>query len=252
MLSVNIDPILVEIGFIQIRYYGLVYVLSFFLLYYLLKKQRVKLQLKVEKLDAFILWLMIGLLIGGRMMHFLVNDPSMFIQRPLDILKIWNGGMSFFGAVIGGGLAGFLFCKKHKLNFLKIADVVSIVGTIGIIFGRLANFINQELVGTITDVQWCFNFSGYTGCRHPYQLYACLSHIILLFIVLYIARIKDEKELKDGIVLLSFVFFYTLFRFITDFFRYDPRFFGLTSWQYISMVVFFISLFSLYIYRKKE
>tara|TARA_Y100000034_G_C6872479_1_gene398539 strand:- start:818 stop:1597 length:780 start_codon:yes stop_codon:yes gene_type:complete len=254
MFQINIEPYLFKFGFFELRYYGLVYMFGFLLVSYLLHKNREKLGFTREILDNFILVLMVGLLVGARFMHFLINQPSIFFTDPLELFKIWHGGMSFFGAFLGITLAGYYYLKKHNLKFFKTADIIVVPVALTLIFGRIANLINQELVGLVSNVPWCFNFAGYDGCRHPYQIYAAISHLILFLILIYVVKLKQEKSYKDGIVLLNFAFFYGLFRFIVDFYRVDPRYFGFTSWQYISIVVMIISLYyfkKVYLHRSQ-
>jgi len=242
MYEINIAPYLFKYGAIEIRYYGLVYILGFLLVYYILNKKKNELNLNDETLDSFIFNSMIGLIVGARLMHFLINQPSIFFTNPLELFKVWNGGMSFFGALIGILVSGIYFVKKYKLDFFKLADLIVVPVSFTLILGRVANLINQELVGTVTNVNWCFNFIGYEGCRHPYQFYAAMTHLILFLILLLIVKIKQQKKLQDGMVLLNFVLFYSILRFIVDFFREDPRIFMLTSWQYISILTVIIVL----------
>lgn len=231
MFAANFNPVFLQLGPVQIRYYGIVYVLGFLLMYAVLKRNRKKLKMSVQAIDDLIVFLIIGLIAGARLLFFLFEDPSMLYQDPLELFRIWKGGMSFFGGFLGSIIGVSFALKKHKLKFYPIADILVIAASLILVFGRLANFINMELVGRVTDVSWCFTFPGYEGCRHPYQLYAALSHLILFGILLYMYR----REHKDGSVFWMFVLLYGLFRFITDFFRADPVYFGLTVWQYVSI-----------------
>lgn len=233
---------LFKIGIFEVRYYGLVYVFTFLLVYYLFNKNRDEFNMDSKEVEEFVFYLMIGLLIGARLMHFLINQPSVFWTRPWELLMVWHGGMSFFGALLGIITAGYYFAKKHKFSFWKAADLAVLPATFGIGLGRIANLINQELVGTVSSVPWCFDFAGYLGCRHPYQLYGALSHFILFGLLVYLY--KNKK--KDGSVFTLFLMLYSVFRFITDFFRVDPRWFGLTSWQYMSVALFFVGLYLFY------
>ncbi len=243
----NIDPVLFNIGFIEIRYYGLVYLLGFLLVLLFLKKYKSELKLKEEHIYDLIFYLFLSILFGARLFYFLIEEPYTLIRQPLEFFKIWNGGMSFFGSLIFVLISIFLYCKKNKINFYLLGDILVFPTTIALILGRLANFINGELVGTVSNLQWCVIFNNYLECRHPYQIYASLSHLILLCILFKVKKVKEKLKLKDGIILLSFVFFYSLIRFLVDFFRDEPRIFGLTIWQYLSLVFIIASIFY---YRK--
>jgi len=234
----NLNPTLLSIGPLQIRYYGLVYALTLIITYFFLKKKAD--ETGIKDVDTFLLYFVSGLIIGARLLHFLPN-LSILIQQPLELFKIWHGGMSFFGGLIGSITATLLYCKKYKKSFWKITDIIVFPITIGLILGRIANFINAELIGKITSLPWCVVFPYYDGCRHPYQLYAALSHILLLGIIYLIYKLKTSKQLKPGIIFLSFMFFYSLIRFLTDFTREDPLFLGFTIWQYVSIIAMIVS-----------
>ncbi len=240
MYTHNLNPVLLHLGSLEIRYYGLVYLLGFFLVYFALRKKQEFLGLDDEKVDYLMLYALIGLIIGARIFTFLFEDPSVFIKDPLELFKIWHGGMSFFGALTGIIIGVYLATKKFKTSFLKAADVIVIPITIALILGRLANFVNGELVGTVTTLPWCVVFPTIDNlCRHPYQIYASLSHVLLLGILLSVKRIKN---LKPGLVFYSFVVFYCIIRFITDFVRQEIRYFGLSVWQYVCLVTILLAV----------
>ncbi len=243
----NLDPVLFKLGFLDIRYYGLVYLFGFLLTFFILKKNEKELNLKEDDVYNFIFYWFIGVIFGARIFHFVFSEPYTLIEDPLEIFRIWNGGMSFFGSLTGVILMSYIFCKRNKINFFKLADILVLPTSFVLFLGRIANFINAELIGTITTVPWCVIFPTYAQCRHPYQIYAALSHLSLFFILLGIRKIKDKKKLKDGIVFISFIIFYSLFRIITDFFREDPKIFGFTIWQYMCLVFL---LFGIYLYKK--
>jgi len=233
----TLDPTLLKIGIFEIRWYGLVYIFGFLLVYWMLCRKRNELKINSQQIDNMILAIFIGLLVGARIFHFLFSEPSIFLKDPLEILKIWHGGMSFFGALIGIFVASYYYLKKLNLDWKKFADVIVIAGTIALILGRIANFINGELIGTASNLPWCVIFPNIDDiCRHPYQIYASLSHLLLLGCLLLVNRIKNRK---DGAIFFTFVIGYSILRFLTDFFRDDPRFFGLTVWQYLSIITAF-------------
>lgn len=232
----NIDPVLFEIGFLEIRYYGLVYLLGVLILYYYLKKNKDKLGLSEDNIYNFIFYSFLGIIIGARLFEFMFSEPDVLLADPLELFRIWHGGMSFFGGLVGVLISGYYFCKRYKLDFYKLADVAVFPATIALIFGRIANFINGEIVGTISELPWCVVFNGYLGCRHPYQIYASLSHLWLLLILFKARNLKYKKNLENGILFVTFIICYSLIRFLVDFLREEPRILGLTIWQILSLI----------------
>ncbi len=242
----NIDPTLLKIGIFEIRLYGIVYALGFLLAYWMIYKKRKEIEIKKEQIDNLMLFLLIGLMVGARIFHFVFSDPLTFIRNPLEIFMIWHGGMSFFGALLGMFIANFYYMKKIRIDWKKTADILVIAATVALILGRIANFVNGELIGTPSSLPWCVVFLNIDYiCRHPYQVYASFSHVLLLSILLVFYKIKKLKKLKEGLIFIKFLIFYSLFRFATDFVREDPRFLGLTVWQYASVLVFGIGIFML-------
>ena len=214
----NIDPVLFSIAGLQIRYYGLVYFLGFIFLYFYLKRMSEQGKIKnfsAEKLDAFLVYMLLGMLIGSRIFVYVFWYPQLLAQDPLILFKIWQGGMSFHGGLTGAIIAGYLFSKKYNVNFYTLADYTTIPAALFLFLGRIANFINAELVGTITDKPWCTVFPGYDGCRHPYQIYEGLKNLGLFFGLLY----ASTKNLPKGLMFFSFIFLYNFLRFFIDFFR---------------------------------
>ena len=242
-MQVNIDPVFLDLGFLQIRYYGLVYVLAFFLVYYLLHKKREELNLKKNEIDSIIIWLFAGMIIGSRIVALVSQEYGLIFRDPLVLFKIWEGGMSFFGGLIGGVLAGIYVFKKYKVNFYRIANLIVVPVSFVLILGRLANFVNQELVGKVTDVSWCFNFANEIGCRHPYQLYSAFLHLILFIIVLVVYKFNKKNTFW------TFILGYGVLRFVTEFFRDEALVWGITLWQYLSIIMIIISGY--YLIKKK-
>lgn len=233
MLSVNIDPVLLKLGFLEIHYYGLVYFIGILLTYSYLKRKKV---LEEDELDKFMLYLTVGMFIGARLLGVMSQDFYILFKDPLEFFKIWNGGMSFFGGFFGALIGGYFVLKKRIFH---VADHVVIPVSFILIFGRLANFVNQELVGRITDVSWCFNFSTALGCRHPYQLYAAFGHLVLFLFLLFLSR----RGYRRGKLFWNFVLGYGIMRFLVDFFRENPRIFGLTGWQWMSALFIVVGIF---------
>ncbi len=246
----NINPTLISFGPIEIRYYGLVYVIGFLFVYWILRKNAKKINMSNDKIDEFLLYSIIGLLVGSRLFEAIFWQPNYYFSNPIRILEFWKGGMSFHGAFIGLIVAGYLFIKRNKkFSFLKLADLVSFPAMLVLAFGRLANFINGELPGKIADVSWCVKFPYYEGCRHPSQLYESLHHILGFFIMLPLTY----KKFKDGFIFFAFILLYGFGRFITDFYRDDPNLlFGLNMGQLLSLTMVFVAVYFIYKNYKKD
>ncbi len=236
MIPYTPHPILLEIGPVAIRYYSIAYLLGFLLGYLSLKKKFGK-----EIAEDLLTWIVLATIIGGRIGYFVFYSPTTFWIDPLEILRIWNGGMSFHGAVIALVVALALYAKRAKLSFEKIADSLVVPGAFAIGFGRIANFLNGELVGTLTSVPWCMEFPGFDGCRHPSPLYEAAYGFLLGFILLW----QSRKKHQDGFLTVLFVTLYGVFRFVTTFVRDDPRILGLSEGQILSALMAIIGLWFL-------
>ncbi len=266
-----IDPALLTIGPLSIYYYGLVYALGFLALYIVLQKSKL---LSESQASSFVIYIGLGMMIFARLFHFLIDNPQALLQNPLTFFAFRDGGMAFFGGYVGIIVGGLLFAKFHNIKrkrFFAVADMTAIVALATIIFGRLANFINQELVGRATDIAqtpWCFYFlEGFSAigepvfesvCRHPYQLYASLSHLVLFVIIitLYVKRDFFGKYIKalnyPGAIFILSAIGYAVLRVFTDFWRDDAVVFvGLTSWQIIFTIVFLFALALFWLFSKR-
>lgn len=244
MYTHNLDPILFQLGPLEIRWYGLVYVLGFFLTAWWLQqaRKRGKLALSSEEIWDLVFYLMVGVLLGARL--FMVFwQPEIYLYRPLNLLKIWEGGMSFHGAFVGVVLAGWLFCRKKKIDFWKIADIASVPAMFALALGRLANFINGELIGRAWNGKWCVVFPDYGDiCRHPNMVYSFFQRMAVFGWLVWLSYFK---EFKSGFIFWNFVFFEGMGRFIVDFFREDTLYFGfsLGQWFSLAMVVVAVLVF---------
>ncbi len=224
MLSLpDIDPVIFQLGPLQIRWYGMMYVLGFAASYFLVRHQMNtfrldKLAAEFENLNFI---LIISLVLGGRLGYVFFYNASYYLSHPLEILATWHGGMSFHGAVLGLLLGGYLFCRKKGLNFLETADIYIVTTPIGLGLGRIGNFINAELYGRVSDVPWAMLFPGAGPLpRHPSQLYESLLEGLLLFVLLW--RLKTEKQRHrwgHGTMLAAFLILYGVFRIFVEFFR---------------------------------
>jgi phosphatidylglycerol:prolipoprotein diacylglycerol transferase len=228
------DPIAIAIGPIAIRWYALAYiggiVLGWIYARALLKNERLwggPAPISLPQLDDFILWVTAGIILGGRTGYVLFYNLPFFIEHPVEIFKLWTGGMSFHGGFLGCVAAVMLFCLKNKLPILSLGDITTAVGPIGLFLGRLANFINSELWGRAADssVPWAMVFPNdkYQLPRHPSQLYEAGLEGILLFTILAV-MIRFGALKRPGLILGSFIAIYALARIAGEFFREpDPQ-----------------------------
>ena len=214
----NIDPVIVRVGPLAVRWYGMMYLIgfasSYLLVQYQLKKSGSRNRVDVDSLYSY---LILGLLAGARLGYVVFYNLPFYLGHPLELFAVWHGGMSFHGGLIGSVVAGYLFCKRTKLNFLHTADLIIVTAPIGLGLGRLGNFINGELYGRVADVPWAMVFpSGGPLPRHPSQLYEFFLEGVVLFIVLWILR---RKHYEPGILTSLFLILYGAFRFFAEFFR---------------------------------
>ena len=251
----NFDPVAFQIISFEIRWYSLAYILGIIIGWILCKKIFIKNLDINQKFDDYITYLIIGIIIGGRLGYVLFYNFGYYINNILDIFKIWQGGMSFHGGLLGIIVASILFAKKNNQDLFVYTDLVSLVAPIGIFFGRLANFINSELYGKVTEVPWAVTFVQVDNLsRHPSQLYEAFFEGIILFILLLYFRNKNFLA-KPGLISGLFLIFYSVFRFCIEFFRVPDEqigylIFNLSMGQIISLV--FIMIGTIVFYLKNE
>lgn len=223
----NIDPVLVHIGPFAIRWYALAYIagilLGWFYARRMIRNERLwggPAPLTVTDFDDFIVWVTLGIILGGRIGYVLFYNPSYFAANPLEIFQIWGGGMSFHGGFIGCVLAVLLFARRRGISILSLGDLTCAVGPIGLFLGRLANFINGELWGRTTDVPWAMVFPGGGPLpRHPSQLYEAALEGLVLLIVLAVLIYRRGALKKPGLIVGAFAVGYALARSFCEFFR---------------------------------
>jgi phosphatidylglycerol---prolipoprotein diacylglyceryl transferase len=257
MIYHNINPTIFKIGFLEIRWYGLMYIISFILGYILLKKffQIRKIAIDKEKYDNLLFYIMLGVIIGGRLGYILFYNLPFYLDNPLNILKVWLGGMSFHGGALGVIVFGFIFCRKNKLNFMQMADPAMPIVSLGLLLGRLGNFINGELYGKVSSLPWAMVFPGSDGKpRHPSQLYEAFLEGILLFLISYLI-LKYSK--REGVVFWSWIGFYGLFRFLVEFVREPDAHLGYIFWfftmgQILSLLMIIVSIAALILLLKRN
>ena len=246
----NFDPVALEIFSLEIRWYSLAYIFGILIGWYLAKNYFVNKNIK-EKFDDYITYLIIGLIVGGRLGYVLFYNFEYYSNNILDIFKIWQGGMSFHGGVIGIIVASIFFSKKNNENIFDYLDVVAIVSPIGIFLGRITNFINSELYGKETSLPWGVQFIQIDNLfRHPSQIYeAILEGIILFLILVFIWR--KEKFKVPGKLSSIFLMLYSIFRFFIEYIRVPDEqvgylIYNLTMGQLISFIFFITGLFLYY------
>ena len=253
----NIDPVFLRLGPIQLRWYGLMYMLSFIIGFFVLKsyaKYR-KMNMTTDDLYDLLFYLILGVMIGGRLGYVLFYDLGSYIREPLSIFAIWQGGMSFHGGFIGMILAAIWIARKKRWNFWEIADLGSAVAPIGLGLGRIGNFINGELFGRPTTVSWAMIFpEGGPMPRHPSQLYEALLEGLVLFLVL---RWFYRKNFYPGTVFWALVAFYGLFRFLVEFVREPDAQIGLdlgpfTRGQLLSFPMLLIGAVMMITYARRD
>jgi len=241
----NINPTLLKLGPLEIRYYGIIYALGFIIAFFFIKYLAKERELKLTKEEVWdlLFYLIIGTVLGARIFEVLVYNLKYYIANPFEIMAIWHGGLSFHGGLVGAAIAAYIYCRKKNIQFYDLADIVVIPLAFGLFLGRIGNFLNGELVGRITNTSWCVKFKNYEGCRHPSQLYESIKNLVI-FSVLWI--IKDKK-LKKGILFWSFVLMYSTLRFFVEFFRAPDEqigfILGLTMGQWLNIVMFAVGIY---------
>ena len=244
----NFDPVAIQLFSLEIKWYSLAYIFGILVGWILSKKIFITDQKIREKFDDYISYLIIGLIIGGRLGYVLFYNLDYFLNNPIDIFKIWEGGMSFHGGLIGIIIVSILFAKKNNQDPFSYLDIVSLVAPIGIFFGRTANFINSELYGIETSLPWGVKFIKVDSLfRHPSQLYEAIFEGLILFIILIYFK-KKGLDKKSGYISGLFLIFYSIFRFIIEFFRVPDEqlgylFLNLTMGQIISFIFLLIGIY---------
>tara|TARA_B100000886_G_scaffold4287_1_gene2682 strand:- start:5772 stop:6566 length:795 start_codon:yes stop_codon:yes gene_type:complete len=224
MYTHNLDPVLIDFGIIIIRWYSLAYIFGILLGWWLGKKiinhilTNNYFNFKLNDFDDLISYLIISIILGGRIGYVIFYNFEYYILNPLEILKVWEGGMSFHGALIGIIAGAYLFSKKKKVSTFFMLDIIACVAPIGIFLGRVANFINGELIGKVTNMPWSVIFPLVDmQPRHPSQLYEAILEGIVLFLILNILIFKNKYKIGSSSYL--FLIYYGIFRIFTEFFR---------------------------------
>ena len=258
MLVHNFDPVLVDLHFIEIRWYSLAYIFGIIFGWIYAKKIIRKIRynntlhyLKVDDFDEFIFYLVIGIILGGRLGYVLIYNYNYYIENLIEIFFIWNGGMSFHGGLVGTIAATIFFTGKKKINTFIYLDIIACVAPIGLFFGRISNFINGELYGKISSMPWSVVFPNVDSLpRHPSQIYEAFLEGILLFIIINFLAFKKRFIFNNGMISVYFLFFYAILRIFSEIFREPDEqlgflFYSLTMGQLLSaiMIVFGITIY---------
>ena len=244
----NIDPVLISLGPLQVHWYGLAYVGGILFAWWYAKQLLANKNLwpgeppiKPIEIDDFLMWSVIGIILGGRLGYVLFYDFSNYIENPLNIAKLWQGGMSFHGGLFGCILAMILFARSRKFQTFSLLDVIGASAPIGLMLGRFANFINQELYGKITDGWYgvIFPITGDFIPRHPSQIYEGLLEGLVLFFVLRLLTHKYKKFKTPGFIGGAFLVGYAIARIIVEFVRIPDSQIGylLGDWLTMGMVL---------------
>ena len=218
MFTNNFDPVAFQIFSLSIRWYSLAYIFGIIFGWLYCRKILIDNNSIQELFENYLTYLIIGIIIGGRLGYVVFYNFSYFINNPIEILMIWNGGMSFHGGLIGIIASTYFFSKNNNNNMFEFLDLVAVAAPIGIFLGRISNFINGELVGKVTNSDWGVLFPSYDDkLRHPSQLYEAFFEGIILFILMNL--IHFNKKNKIGTCSVMFMILYGCFRIISEFFR---------------------------------
>jgi phosphatidylglycerol:prolipoprotein diacylglycerol transferase len=267
--DLGLSPVLLHIGRFDLRWYSLAYfagvVVGYWYLLKLLKQPGAPLARRHA--DDLVFYATAGIILGGRIGYILFYNLGEYLRHPIEMLKLWDGGMSFHGGVIGTSLGIIYFARKEKLSWLRIHDYVACCAPFGLFFGRIANFINQELWGAPTNVPWAIRFVELTPYgpilgppRHPSQLYEALLEGVVLFAILAFMFWRTKARYDPGKLVGIFIFFYGLFRFAIEFIREPDAQFqgtvfetaGLHMGQWLSLPMILGGLYLILTARKRR
>jgi len=261
----NFDPVFIDLGIFQIRWYSLAYIAGIALGWLYAIKIIEKLSLKKnyslirrEQFDELITYLIIGIVLGGRLGYVIFYNFKYYSENIIEVFKLWQGGMSFHGGLIGLIIAVYIYSKNSKTSFFKFADIISCVAPIGIFLGRIANFINGELYGKVSTLPWAIIFP-YAGnvARHPSQIYEAILEGFILFILLNYLAFKKNLIIKSGYISGLFLIFYSILRIIAENFREPDVHIGylfnyISMGTLLSLIIFFVGFIIILLIKKNE
>tara|TARA_E500000178_G_C16957169_1_gene724241 strand:- start:310 stop:1074 length:765 start_codon:yes stop_codon:yes gene_type:complete len=250
----NLNPVALEIFSLKIHWYSLAYIFGIMFGWIYCKKKLIDDKKILDLFDGLINYLIIGIIVGGRVGYILIYNLDYYLANISEILMIWKGGMSFHGGLVGIVVSTFIFSKKNNVNAFIFLDLIAIVAPIGIFLGRISNFINSELYGKESDIFWSVKFLAVDEVyRHPSQIYEAIFEGIVLFLILnYLYRKK--VFINPGVISSIFLILYSIFRIIIEYFR-EPDIqlgyliFNLTMGQIVSIIFL---IFGIYLFFKKK
>lgn len=256
----NISPVAIDFGYFELRWYSLAYLFGIILGWLIIgyfNKKKCNNYINTKAYEALPLWIVISVILGGRIGYVLFYNLTYYLNNPTHILSVWEGGMSFHGGLAGVIVGTFIFSKLYNLEFLKVTDFLALVTPIGIFFGRIANFINQELVGKICNHTWCVIYKDESIGRHPSQLYEAASEGLLLFIILFITAKFFNGFSRKGLLSGLFLTFYGIFRASCELFREPDKQIGyliegLSMGQILCIPMIMVGLFIMFKYSRTK
>ena len=245
-----IDPVALDLGFFQVRWYALAYIVGLLLAWrYLIYLSGLSPRTMERKdADDLLVWMAFGVILGGRLGYVIFYKPEYYLEFPLEILQLWEGGMSFHGGLLGVVVAGLWFCRQRGLRVWQVGDLIACCGPIGLFLGRIANFINGELYGRVTDAGIGMVFPGGGPLpRHPSQLYEAALEGLVLFVLLAVLVHRDSIRRHPGVISGVFLVGYGLARIVAEFFREPDAHLGfilgpITMGQLLSLPMIVVGL----------
>jgi phosphatidylglycerol:prolipoprotein diacylglycerol transferase len=255
----NIDPVAMHLGPLAIRWYSLAYIAGILLGWWVVAREHARRPiegLSKKALDDMVMWAVLGIVLGGRLGYVAFYKPDYYFAHPGEILRVWEGGMSFHGGLLGMIAAYYWFCRKYGIRFLDLADVLACAAPIGLFFGRVANFINGELYGRPTDAAWGMIFPrGGDMPRHPSQLYeAGMEGVILFALLMFMLKCTSARD-KPGLLGGVFITGYAVSRIVAECFREPDDFLGFffgmaTMGQLLSLPMLALGVY--FIFRRHD
>ncbi|MGL4364625.1 MAG: prolipoprotein diacylglyceryl transferase [Bacteroidales bacterium] len=217
----NISPEIFSLGPLHIRYYGILFALAFAVNYLIFTRFFKQENLSTQLLDSLTMWAVISTVVGLRLGHCLFYEPAYYLSNPLEILKVWEGGLASHGAAIGVPFGLYLFCRKYKMNFLWLIDRIAVVVALTGFFVRIGNLMNSEIYGIPTSLPWGFIFmrAGETIPKHPTQIYEALAYLFIFFVLMFIFQKHEKLRNKGGFLIGLFFTLVFGFRFFVEFIK---------------------------------
>ena len=264
MIIHNFDPVLVDLGFLQIRWYSIAYIAGIILGWIyatkIIKKIKIKynfISIRPDHFDDLIIYLILGIILGGRLGYVIFYNFDYYIKNYYEIFQLWEGGMSFHGGLLGVVVSTLIFSKVKKISFLNLTDIIACVSPIGIFLGRVANFINGEIFGKTSSLPWAVIFpNGGNVSRHPSQIYEAILEGLILFVLINFFAFKKKLILQAGYISGLFLIFYSVLRIFAELFREPDKhlgyFLNYFSLGTILSIITLLSGFLLIILTKKN